>query len=185
MRAARPPTEERLIKSALHYLDRYGSSVENLRRVLARKVRRAAEALDLDPCDYDGIIDRVVERCRASGLVDDAAFAESKIASERRKGRSARRIGMTLAAKGIDRDLAGDMLSREGEAEELRAAMTAARKRRLGPWRSGEADHERIGREIAVLARQGFTLVLARRIVEADSIEALQQRLDDSSFDQF
>ena len=63
--------------------------------------------------------------------------------------------------------------------------MTAARKRRLGPWRSGEADHERIGREIAVLARQGFTLVLARRIVEADSIEALQQRLDDSSFDQF
>lgn len=89
------------MKAALHYLDRYGSSRENLKRVLERKVMRAARELELDPGDFDAMIEAVVARCAASGLVNDRLFAESRIASERRKGRSARRIGAVLAAKGI------------------------------------------------------------------------------------
>ena len=64
-RAARPPTEERLMKAALHYLDRYGSSRENLKRVLGRKVMRAARELELDPGDFDAMIEAVVARCAA------------------------------------------------------------------------------------------------------------------------
>lgn len=166
------------MRAALVHLDRYGASVEGLRRVLLRRVQRAAAALDLDASDYADLVERVVERCRASGLVDDAVYAQSKVASERRKGRSARRIGLTLADKGIDRDLAEAVLAEETEDNELRAAMTAARKRRLGPWRPDPADPARIAREIAVLARQGFRVGIARTVVEAASIEALEEQLD-------
>jgi regulatory protein len=184
MRKAKPPSEERLTRQALHYLDRYGSSVENLRRVLTRKLRRAADELDLDPADYSEMIDKVVERCRTAGLVNDTAFAEAKIASERRRGRSARRIGMTLQAKGIDPDLAQAMLNDEDAATELRAAMTAARKRRFGPWRKGDIDPDILRREIAVLARQGFQIRLIRRIVEADGVESLEAWLEETISEQ-
>jgi regulatory protein len=173
-RPARAPTEERLVKSALHYLDRYGSSRENLRRVLERKVMRAARELDLDPSDFTGMVEKVVERCAASGLVDDRLYAEARIASERRKGRSARRISGVLQAKGIEADLAERLIAEtEEDGGDLAAACIAARKKRFGPWRRGEADADRQRKEIAALCRQGFSFAIARKVVEADDAERL------------
>ncbi|MBL6432398.1 MAG: RecX family transcriptional regulator [Alphaproteobacteria bacterium] len=102
-RKMRAPTEDRLMRAALHYLDRYGSSAGNLHRVLERKVWRVAAVLEEDPASYMHMVDAVVARCEASGLVDDKLYAESKIASERRKGRSTRRIAAVLQTKGISR----------------------------------------------------------------------------------
>ncbi len=175
-RPARKPTEERLMKSALHYLDRYGSSRENLRRVLERKVMRVARELDLDPAGFSDMIDRTVERCASSGLVDDRLFAEARIASERRKGRSARRINAVLQAKGIEAELAEHLMADEEEGD-LAAACIAARKKRFGPWRKGAADAERQRKEIASLCRQGFAFGIARKVVEADDVDRL---LEDS-----
>lgn len=154
------------MKAALHYLDRYGSSRETLKRVLERKVMRAARELDLDPAGFSDMIEAVVARCAASGLVDDRRFAEARIASERRKGRSARRIGAVLAAKGIEQELAEQLIAQE-ESDDLAAACIAARKRRFGPWRRGEADPDRLRKEMAALCRQGFSLAVARKVVEA------------------
>ncbi|WP_306027463.1 regulatory protein RecX [Stappia sp. MMSF_3263] len=176
-RPARPPTEERLMKSALHYLDRYGSSRENLRRVLERKVMRVAHELELDPADFTGMIASTVERCVRSGLVDDRLYAEARIASERRKGRSARRINAVLQAKGVESELAERLMAEE-EGGDVAAACIAARKRRFGPWRKGKADADRQRKEIAALCRQGFSFGIARKVVEADDAERL---LDESS----
>ncbi|WP_029057008.1 regulatory protein RecX [Stappia stellulata] len=171
-RKMRAPTEERLMRAALHYLDRYGSSAGNLHRVLERKVWRVCAALEEDPADYAHMIDAVVTRCEASGLVDDRLYAESKIASERRKGRSTRRIAAVLQTKGISQDMAETLLARD-ETTDLAAACVAARKKRFGPWRKGEADPERQRKEIASLCRQGFSLALARKVVEATDRDAL------------
>ena len=58
----KPPTRERLEKSALHYLERFAASAEGLRRVLMRKVERAAR---------EGLADR------AQGALDVAFVVEN------------------------------------------------------------------------------------------------------------
>src|SRR5205085_52682 len=60
---------------ALHYLGRYASSAENLRRVLTRRVRRRSpEAV---PATAPLIV-ALVARYRESGLLDDAAYASAR-----------------------------------------------------------------------------------------------------------
>jgi len=162
----RPPTEERLTRSALHYLERYATSQANLRRVLARKVLKACLALDLDPADYDAMIDAVVETVARNGLVNDRAFAETRTASLRRRGGSRRKIEAQLAAKGVDRETIAAAL----EADELTdesAAWTFARRRRLGPFRKTATREERRDKDLAAMCRAGFSFETARRVIDA------------------
>lgn len=171
----KPPTEERLRNSAIHYLQRYSSSKENLRRVLQRKVQRAARALELDPRDFDKTIAAVVAHCQDLGLIDDAAYAESRVAGLRRRGRSANRIRMTLEAKGVAPELAAEALQ-QNPADDFTAAVNFARRRRFGPWRKGADEPKQRERELAALCRAGFGYALARRIIEASDIHEFDEQ---------
>src|SRR4051794_33887978 len=91
-----------LENAALHYVERYASSAENLRRVLQRKLKRAVE--DGRAKIGADAVDALVERFRAAGLVDDAVYAEGRVASLARQGASRRAIAQRLAAKGVERD---------------------------------------------------------------------------------
>jgi len=68
-------------------------------------------------------------------------------------------------------------------AAEWRAALTHARKRRLGPWRrepwpaAAEARDRARRRELGNLARAGFDHEIARAILEAESPEDLASRV--------
>ncbi len=168
-------TPERLEKAALHYLERFASSAENLRRVLMRKVERAARAAEhaggeADRAEPARWVDALVTRYVASGLLDDRAYAEAASASLRRQGRSARAIRQKLATKGIGKEEAEAALARAGgadDAAELRAAAALARRRRLGPFGPAEGRRERRARDLASLARAGFGYDTARRVIDA------------------
>jgi regulatory protein len=55
------------------------------------------------------------------------------------------------------------------EVAELEAAATYARRRRLGPHRRDpEARAERRERDLAALARAGFSYAIAQQIIDAD-----------------
>ncbi len=57
----------------------------------------------------------------------------------------------------------------EEETEE-QAAWAYAKRRRIGPYRLEEKRADNRERDLASLARQGFSFGLARRIVEADEV---------------
>ena len=145
---------------ALHYLGRYASSAENLRRVLTRRVRRRApEAV---PAAAE-LIDALVLRYRESGLLDDAAYAAARVQSLHRRGESMRTMRARLAAKGVPAADVADAVSglrAVAPDPDLGAACAFARRRRLGPFRRAAADH---ARELAAFARAGFS----RRVAEA------------------
>jgi regulatory protein len=171
--AERPPprkvTPAYLERAAMSYLERYASSAENLRRVLRRKVDKRCRLRGEDPADFHEAIDEVVARTIRSGLVDDARYAEARVATLRRRGGSRRAIQAKLSAKGVDRSAIAAAL--EGEPEdEVAAAHALARRRKLGPYRSGERSAYR-DKDLAALARAGFSFAVVREVIDGETLE--------------
>lgn len=169
-RGPKPVTPELLEKAALHYVERYASTAENLRRVLMRRVERWAYKLGGDRASGRRWVDALVERYVRSGLVDDRRYAEAAADSMRRRGASSRRIRQKLAQKGVDEDVAQAALEESGgagDAADLAAAAKLARKRRLGPFGDPKQRRERRLKDMAVLARAGFSYDICRRVVDA------------------
>ncbi len=156
----------------MHYLERYAVPAAQLRRVLARKIARSCRYHGDDPASHALALDAVVARCVASGLVDDRRFAEARAATLRRKGQSQRAVAARLSAKGVSRELVGEIT--KGEAnDELAAARIAAKRRRLGPWRREEARAEFRQKDLAALARLGFDYATARAVIDSEAEPAL------------
>lgn len=188
----RPVTRAWLQRAALYYLERYSASSAQLRRVLARKVetrlRLRGESDDPEiAAPARALIADVVEQAVSGGYVDDAAYARARVASLRRRGGSRRAIMAKLRGKGLDpalieEALAEDVAEAQTEAQakdddeaaddadararrEYEAAHAYARRRRLGPHRT-PPQPERRDRDIAAMARAGFALALAMRIID-------------------
>ncbi len=177
----RPPaiTDSALEKSALFYLERYAASSGQLRRVLLRRVKRAemlgAETTQL--AEARGHIEALIARFVASSILDDRRFAEAQAQSLQRRGASRQRIRQRLAAKGVDRDFVDDALETmepKGETGELAAACVLVRRRRLGPYRPAGKRGEFRQKDLATLARAGFSLDVARRVLAVADPEALE-----------
>jgi regulatory protein len=167
-RAPRRITAAYLQRAALHYLERYSVPAAQLRRVLARKIAASCRHHGEDPALHTAALDGVVARCIASGLVDDRRFAEARAATLRRKGQSSRAVAARLAAKGVSRDLVGELMTTDA-GEEVIAARVAARRRRLGPWREAAQRAACRQKDLAALARLGFDYATARAVIDGEA----------------
>lgn len=186
----RPVTQAWLQRAALYYLERYSASYAQLHRVLARKVetrlRLRGEAGDAEIAGpAREMVSGIVEQAVSGGYVDDAAYARARVASLRRRGGSRRAIMAKLREKGLDpalieKALAADVAEAQANGEapadddddadararrEYEAARAYARRRRLGPHRT-PPQPERRDRDIAAMARAGFALALAIRVID-------------------
>jgi regulatory protein len=171
-------TAELLAKKALSYLERFDSSEQNLRRVLLRyvdSIARAPEAA-VNREEATVLVDALVGRYVASGLVDDARLSASVAQGQRVRGASRRAIEHKLRSRGVpaavaeaaldglDADAAGD--------PELAAAQALVRRRRLGPYRPEGERAARRQRDLGALARAGFSLDVAVRALGLGAGEA-------------
>jgi regulatory protein len=138
-----------------------------LRRVLARKIVMSCRHHGEDPACHAAALDAVIERCVATGLVDDRRFAEARAATLRRKGQSSRAVTARLAAKGVARELASELAAADA-SEEQAAAQVAAKRRRLGPWREAGQRAACRQKDLAALARLGFDFATVRSVIDGD-----------------
>jgi regulatory protein len=157
---------------ALDYLARFATTEKRLRDMLVRRIRRSAAAHGDDPAPLLAAVPEVMQSLVARKLLDDRSFAVMKAASLTRRGTSRRQIGVKLAQLGVDgavRDAALSNLAEEFGDSELAAALAYAKRRRLGPYRARHiAGAQRLiqeKRDLAAMARAGFSLTLARRIL--------------------
>jgi regulatory protein len=174
-RPPRPVTPAYLERAAMAYLERYSSSGENLRRILTRKIQRRCRERGEDPEGFLPLIDDTLRKLATSGLVDDVRYAESRVATLRRRGGSTRAIAAKLASKGIGAEVARDAIAAH-EGDDVEAARALARRRRLGPHRIRDRDAHR-DKDIASLARAGFSLRVARAVVDGESDGGASERL--------
>jgi regulatory protein len=178
-KAPRKITAQRLENIALHYLGRYASSSANLRRVLLRRVERAAAAHGADPAEGAKLVEDLVARYLRSGLIDDRAYAAQKAASLQRRGAS--RFGITgkLRQQGVAGALIADALQglaeQGGAASELASACALVRRRRLGPYREKARRTAMRDKDLAALSRAGFSFEVARRVLAAPDVAAVER----------
>jgi regulatory protein len=167
----RPLTAQQLENAALYYLGRFASSSANLRRILLRKVARAGAG-----DEGEALVDALVARYLASGLLDDRAYAVQTATSLARRGVSRYGIAGKLKQKGVGSGLVEETLGElaSGGNSELQAACALARRRRLGPYRNASLRAQWRQKDMASLARAGFGLDIARRVLDAADVAALE-----------
>ncbi|MFP2895169.1 MULTISPECIES: regulatory protein RecX [Corallococcus] len=157
-----------LENAALHYLKRYAATVSQLKRVLMRRVDRSVKFHGGDRAEGAGWVDALAEKLIRNGLINDRAYAETRVHSLRASGRSARVITQKLRMKGVAPELVQEKLAEATQdVSEDAAARIWARKKRLGPYRrdlSTRAEHRQ--KDLAALARAGFSFAIAKRIVD-------------------
>lgn len=178
-------TAQYLENAALYYLGRFSASSGHLRRLLVQRVDRSAKAHGTDPVAGRDMVDKLIARFLSSGLLDDAAFAAGKARSLRRRGASRSVIAQKLRAKSVAPDRIDDAVNaadrdaiEDGEDAELNAAWRLARRKRVGPYRKKQADRAELrAKDMAALARGGFSYDVARRVIDADIKDAPPDRL--------
>ena len=172
-RPPRPLDAAALDRLALRYVERFATTQGKLADYLRRKVReRGWEGEPADPA-------AIAARMAALGYVDDRLYAESKAAALARRGLGARRVGAALRqahVADVAEDLAPDIAARA-----LAAALTFARRRRVGPFGPEVADRAIRDRQLAAMLRAGHPLDLSRRILAARDLSDLGLESDDEA----
>lgn len=173
-RDRKPPkkiTADYLHNSGLHYLQRFPASTGHFRTVMMRKVDKSCRhhtGQDREACAK--LVDELVAKFCAMGLLDDAGYSRGMVTSLRRRGLSARGIHAKLSAKGLGREQIEQALSaytdeHEGESE-ITAALRLARRKRIGPFAVKAVENN--DRHLAALARAGFGYDIASRVLNMD-----------------
>ncbi|MBO6935141.1 MAG: RecX family transcriptional regulator [Deltaproteobacteria bacterium] len=163
MAKRRKPVDRKALEAAaLRYLSQRGASRAQLARVLRRRVDRDARRREEEPPpEADEWIEEVLGKMEGWGYLDDAKFAVDKAKAMRRRGASRRKIQAKLAEKGIDRELADEALGEEDRDAERAAADKLVKRRRFG------RDPERRQKELAALARAGFSYDVAKAALDS------------------
>jgi len=176
-RQPRKVTATSLRNAALYYLQRYSSSAENLREVLTRRVRRAERHHETDREEAAAWINDLVQDFLQSGLLDDRTYAEGRVQSMFRQGKSRRLMTLDLRKKGVPADIVDAALAAlavENHEPDQTAALRYVQRRRLGPYRLGSREEYR-DRDLAAVARAGFDYETARRVIDAETRESLEE----------
>jgi regulatory protein len=157
----RPLDEEGLQRLALHYAGRFATTRAKLSAYLSRKLKeRGWEGEGPPP------VERLIERFAELGYVDDRAFATARAASLTRRGYGTRRVGQALRAAGVnDEDSAP--AREESEAAAFTAALSFARRRRIGPFAAVKPDRDGRQKAAAAMLRAGHAIDVVRKILDA------------------
>lgn len=153
--------------STVYRLSRRMMSERELADAIRRKAKQKFE--DIPEEDLQVLVTAALECGRVFGCLDDKAYAETKVRSGVRTGRSRRMLQRQLHEKGIDSDTAASALE---DVDDFHAALAYVRRRGFGPYRRDIADDKRIVRELSSLARNGFSQEVSRRVIGLDRDEA-------------
>ena len=159
-------TKQRLTNIALYYLQRFESSVANLKALLLKKINAyALQNPDFDKSQAFLWVDEILESFQVHNYLNDARFAEMRIRDYLAAGKSEKYIKTKLFEKGISPTLVAQLLS-DFEFSSYDNALRLAKKKRIGPYRE-EANRKAFWqKDMGVLVRAGFDYDVALKVME-------------------
>lgn len=179
-RAPKPLDPARLEELALSYVARFSTTAGKLTAYLARKIRERGFEGEAQ-AHVGAIVERFVER----GYVDDAVYGRAKARDLLARGYGGRRIDQALRGAGLEEALREDLRPEEHQART--AIVALARKRRFGPFAqqraaaSGEDAQKIREKRLAAMLRAGHAFDHARKVMDAHSVEELEEWVAEAS----
>lgn len=168
----KPLDSQRLGEIALHYVARYATSSGKLAAYLARKIRERGWDDTADPA---AAVEAHVTRMLELRYIDDEGFAEQRAGSLTRRGYGARRVADQLRADGSPEPVRKEAVRVIAEPDQaLAAALTLARRRRVGPYavdgrvpvdETPDARRKAYARDLGAFLRAGHSSEVARRVL--------------------
>ena len=164
-RDSKKVSEDALREAALRYLDQRDASVDQLRQFLRRRVHKYG-AVETQAIDFECIESILVRFCE-SRVLDDARYARELAESQRRRGGSTLKVRQKLSSRGLGSDhieeAMGVMLHDPDLCEETAATLYAKKRRLVEKYNL--KDSKQREKALAVLARQGFSFEIARKVL--------------------
>lgn len=164
---------------ALRYLERFEAPAARVERVLQERARRHNALSQAVIEDIEAV---VADLCRAK-IIDDRRYTEIRALGLQRRGMGHRAIVQDLHMRRVESEIVQEMVF-ESAHEGRQSVITAARKKRIGPFRTGRnlerwsTEHEKQRqRELAALARLGHGFEEAAYVVDANDEDQLLEWL--------
>jgi regulatory protein len=182
----KPPkkiTETYLYNAGLHYLKRYTASTPHFQYIMMRKIKKScAHHTDQDLETCKNLLIKTTEKLTEQGFLNDNQYTHGMITSYRKRGVSKKAIHAKLSQKGLSAELISETLEKidtyaieNYKDPELDAALTHARKKRLGPFsRIKSLSEKDIQRALGSFARAGFSFDIAKHIMTMQNISPNQ-----------
>ena len=173
---AKKPAYLRMMNKAINYLGNYASSRYRLTEILQRFADQ--KLFDYNVGEVAEALHKTIDDCTKLGYLDDCQFAVITAQSQRRLGRSKTAIKQRLRKHALDDEtisyalLKADENSKDGE---LQAAISFARRRKLGPFANRSArirlQHDAKNmrkRDFSAMGRAGFSFRVALQVLDHD-----------------
>ena len=174
-REKKPPkkiTERYLRNSGMYYLERFTASSGHFKTVMTRKINKSCyhhEDQDREECL--AMLDKVTNDLLEQGYLDDDGYVRGMVTSLRRAGKSKKAIMAKLLQKSVPPQEIEKALAvidtenaEDSNQAEFFAAITFARKKRLGPYDQRKKYEDE--KALATLARNGYSYDTAKRVLK-------------------
>ena len=162
-------TEKRLENIAIYYLQRYDSCTSKLKDVLYRRVLKIKMLGGDVPPQVEDWISTIISKMQDLGYINDMRYIENTVRRLQNNGKSMHYILNKLKQDGLPSDLLDAFLQENTSntfQTDLQSAQRLVYKRKLGYFRDKELQKQMYQKDLAVLARAGFSYEIAKQALE-------------------
>ena len=158
---------------AYSYLEKYSSSKQQLKAYLYKKLIKINQRKSSKK-EIFNLIDSVIISLENQKLLSDRYYSNAKSKALLKKGYSLNKIRYNLIKRGIEEKYIKDSISKIKENEsnpDFFSAIKMCKRRRIGPCREESNRPLFYKKDIAILARSGFSYELSKKVLEVPKEE--------------
>ena len=169
-------TVEEMRNFAFNYIEKFAPSKQQLKTYLLKKYLKS-KIPSVKKSNINDLIDIVVEDLEKSKFINDKFYSESKAKSLIQRGSSINKIRKYLFSKGVGEKYIKNTIEKiqtNNDDQDFFSAVKICKKKRIGPNRD-EANRELFyKKDIAILARNGFSFETSKRVMDLEKEDYLK-----------
>ena len=158
---------------AYAYLEKYNPSKQQLKIYLLKKYLTKIKGTKSKK-EVTEIINEIILNLEKNRILNDELYSDSKARMFLRRGYSLNKINKSLRSKGIEDKYVKQSIEKikDNEIEpDFVSALKLCKRRRIGPLRPEDNRELFYKKDMGILARNGFSFELSKRVLDLDSSE--------------